>query len=113
VNDIPSTPAGASTQDINRIYQGYLRNTVWANYQLVITQWPSEPGQLVLPDSGGVYPRDAGAAFPVWGAVNTSMETYFQTRGDAAAAGGNSCMSCHYQAGKRDFSWGLARRPHQ
>lgn len=112
VNDIPNTPTGASTQDINNIYQSFLANTVWANYQLIITQWPSEPGVFVLADSGGVYPRDAGAAFPVWGATNTSMETYFQTRGDAAPAGGNSCMSCHYQAGKTDFSWGLVRRAH-
>ena len=117
VNDIPNTPTGSSTQDINRIYQSYLQNTVWANYQLVITQWPSDPNDpdqpFILPDSGGVYPRDAGQPFPVWGATNTVMETYFQTRGDASGAGGNSCMSCHYQAGKTDFSWGLVRRAHQ
>jgi hypothetical protein len=112
INPVPTTPAGASTQDINRIYQGFLQNTPWANYQLVITQWPSLPGTFVLPDSGGVYPRDSGAAFPVWGATNTVMETYFQARGDAAPAGGNSCMSCHYQAGKTDYSWGLIRRAH-
>ena len=112
VNDIPNTPQGSSTQDINRIYQTFLQNTVWANYQLVITQWPSDPGNFVLTDSGGVYPANSGAAFPVWGAVNTSMETYFQSRGDAAPAGGNSCMSCHYQAGKTDYSWGLIRRAH-
>lgn len=112
VNDIPSTPAGSSTQDINAIYQSYLGNTVWANYQLVMTQWPSDPDNFVLVDSGGIYPSNSGAAFPVWGAVNTTMETYFQTRGDAQGAGGNSCMSCHYQAGKTDYSWGLIRRAH-
>jgi hypothetical protein len=112
VNDIPSTPAGSSTQDINRIYQSFLQNTVWSNYQLVMTQWPSDPGNFVLVDSGGIYPANSGAAFPVWGAVNTSMETYFQNRADAQPAGGNSCMSCHYQAGKTDYSWGLIRRAH-
>lgn len=112
VNDIPATPQGSSTQDINRIYQAFLQNTVWANYQLVITQWPSLPSQFVLTDSGGVYPAGSGQPFPVWGAVNTTMETYFQARGDAAPAGGNSCMSCHYQAGKTDYSWGLIRRAH-
>jgi len=113
VNDIPDTPAGASTQDINRIYRGFLRNTVWSNYQLVITQWPSNPTTSVLFSRRGVYPRDAGGAFPATGAVNTVMETYFQDRGTAAPAGGNSCMSCHYRAGNQDFSWGLNRRPHQ
>lgn len=112
VNDIPSTPQGSSTQDINRIYQSFLQNTVWSNYQLVMTQWPSDPGNFVLTDSGGVYPANSGAAFPVWGAVNTTMETYFQSRATAAPAGGNSCMSCHYQAGKTDYSWGLIRRAH-
>jgi hypothetical protein len=112
INPIPTTPQGSSTQDINRIYQSYLGNTVWANYQLVITQWPSDPDNFVLTDSGGVYPANSGAAFPVWGATNTVMETYFQTRGDAAPAGGNSCMACHYQAGKTDYSWGLIRRSH-
>jgi hypothetical protein len=112
VNPIPTTPEGASTQDINAIYQAYLQNTVWANYQLVITQWPSVPSQFTLVDNGGAYPAGSGSPFPMWGAVNTTMETYFQTRADAASAGGNSCMSCHYQAGSTDFSWGLIRRAH-
>jgi hypothetical protein len=112
VNDIPATPAGASTQDINTIYQAFLQNTVWSNYQLVITQWPSDPGTFTLTDQGGVYPQDAGGAFPTWNAVNTVIETYMQTRENAAGGGGNSCMSCHYQTGNTDFSWGLRRRAH-
>lgn len=112
LNDIPNTPTGASTQDINEIYRQFLSGTVWSNYQLVMTQWPSLPSQFTLPDSGGVYPRDAGAAFPQYGATNTVMETYFQARSDAQGAGGNSCMQCHWQAGKTDFSWGMLRRAH-
>ncbi|HEX6910624.1 MAG TPA: hypothetical protein VF142_09515 [Longimicrobium sp.] len=112
INPIPTTPQGSSTQDINAIYQSYLQNTVWANYQLVITQWPSQPSQFVLVDSGGAYPAGSGSPFPMWGAVNTTMETYFQTRAGAQAASGNSCMSCHYQAGSTDYSWGLIRRAH-
>jgi hypothetical protein len=112
LNPIPTTPAGASTADINNIYQSYLKNTVWANYQLVMTQWPSQPGQFTMPDSGGVYPSGAGVPFPQFGATNTTMETYFQSRGDAQSAGGNSCMQCHWQASKTDFSWGLNRRAH-
>jgi len=61
-----------------------------------------------------MYPKDCGAAFPVNGAVNTTLETYFQNTTLATGAFGNSCMSCHYNAGTglRDFSWGFARRPH-
>ncbi len=114
VNPIPSTPQGASTRDVNAYFQQLLKGTVWQYYQLVITQWPSNPGldAFVLMENGGVYPRDSGAAFPVNGAVNTTQETYFQTPNDAAGAGGNSCMSCHYRAGQSDFSWGLNRRAH-
>lgn len=114
VNPIPNTPQGASTRDFNAYYQQLLKGTVWQYYQLVVTQWPFNPGldAFVLMQNGGVYPRDAGAAFPVYGAVNTTMETYFQTQNDATGAGGNSCMSCHYTAGQSDFSWGLNRRAH-
>jgi hypothetical protein len=114
VNPIPDTPQGASTRDFNAYYQQLLKGTVWQYYELVVTQWPFQPGLdgFVLMQNGGVYPRDAGAAFPVNGAVNTTMETYFQTQNDAAGAGGNSCMSCHYRAGQSDFSWGLNRRAH-
>lgn len=114
VNPIPATPQGASTRDVNAYFQQLLKGTVWQYYQLVITQWPSNPGldAFVLMENGGVYPRDSGAAFPVNGAVNTTQETYFQTPNDAAGAGGNSCMSCHYRAGQSDYSWGLNRRAH-
>jgi hypothetical protein len=115
VNAIPNTPQGQSTRDVNLYYQTALRGTVWQFYQLVVTQWPASPGigtgkPFMLMQKGGVYPQNAGAASPVFGAVNTTMETYFQTQNDAAGAGGNSCMSCHYRAGQSDFSWGLNRR---
>lgn len=110
LNPIPNTPAGQSTREVNAYYQQLLRGTVWQYYQLVVTQWPFNFSQFKLMQDGGVYPADAGGAFPVNGAVNTTMETYFQSQSDAAGAGGNSCMSCHYRAGQSDFSWGLNRR---
>ena len=111
-NPIPNTPAGNSTMDVNLTYQQALKGTVWQYYELVITQWPSDPKNFKTMESGGVYPTSAGGAFPATGCTNTTMETYFQAPNDAAGAGGNSCMSCHYQAGQADFSWGLMRRAH-
>ena len=111
-NPIPDTPAGASTIDINNAWQAALKGTVWQNYELVITQWPSNPTAFTTMEKGGVYPRDCGAAFPANGATNTTMETYFQSPADAAGKFGNSCMACHYGAGQSDFSWGLNRRAH-
>jgi hypothetical protein len=113
LNPIPTTPSGRSTVDINKAYRKALANTVWANYQLVITQWPAAPvpqSQFKPKENQGVYPQDAGGPFPVNNAVSTAMETFFQSQSDAAGAGGNSCMQCHYGAGIADFSWSLVLR---
>ena len=112
LNPIPITPAGASTVDLNAIYQRMLQGTVWQYYQLVFTQWPTNPGSFTLMESGGIYPQGSGSPFPVSGVTNTTMETYFQAAYDASGAGGNSCMSCHYRADSTDFSWSLKRRAH-
>jgi hypothetical protein len=124
VNPIPTTPAkvpgqtwpngAGSTVDLNNAYRSALKGSVWANYQLVITQWPFNAvpqNQFKPKEAGGVYPQDAGGPFPTYDAVNTSLETYLQARGPAIGAGGNSCMQCHYGAGREDFSWSLRRRP--
>jgi hypothetical protein len=112
LNPIPTTPAGQSTVDANALFQKSLAGTVWANYQLVVTQWPFNAGNYKPPENRGSYPCWAGSPFPQTGAVNLTMETYFQSDTDAVGAGGNSCMSCHFNAALTDFSWGLKRRPH-
>jgi len=123
VNEIPTTPAGASTVDINRLYQSLLAQLAQpsplAYYQLIITQWPTNPEDFRVKGTGcatlqgcAQYPADSGQPFPVDGATNTVMETYVQTPTDGAPLGGNSCMSCHYDAGKSDYSWVLQNRAH-
>lgn len=115
VNPIPTTPPGASTVDVNNAFHKALpKNSPWQYYQLIVTQWPTQPQNFKPPANRGVYPSGAGSPFPVNGAVNVTMETYLQTPELAQGAFGNSCMSCHYNAGTglRDFSWGFARRPH-
>ncbi|MES2112754.1 MAG: hypothetical protein V4577_28640 [Bacteroidota bacterium] len=112
LNEIPTTPSVNNTVDINKIYQAALSGTWLKYYQLVITQWPSNAGQFKQFTQNGIYPADCGGAFPVNNCVNVTMETYFQNMNDAAGAGGNSCMSCHYQAPNTDFSWSLQLRSH-
>ena len=102
-----------STEETNARYQKALKNTVWQYYQLVFTQWPADASNFLLMEEGGIYPQDAGGAFPVNGVTNAALETYFQSQDDAAGAGGNSCMSCHYRAGQSDFSWVLQLRAHE
>jgi hypothetical protein len=104
---IPTTPAGSakylpdgvSTQGMNKTYQNLMKGTVWQYYQLVRTQWPSDPSSFKV---GGTYPQDAGKPFPDE-AANLTMETYSQKN--------NSCMQCHYFAAGTDFSFSLAIQP--
>ena len=106
LNAIPATPAGASTQVLNAAWQAALRGTVWQYYELVTTQWPTLATPFATMESGGTYPEGSGTPFPQNGVTNTTMETYFQDATDAAGAGGNSCMSCHYRAGTIGFQLG-------
>lgn len=105
-------PIPDSTAALNATWQKVLNGTVWQYYQLVMTQWPSNPTVFKTREDGGIYPQDAGGAFPANGVTNTVMETYFQSQNDAAGAGGNSCMNCHYGADQADFSWTLLRGAH-
>jgi hypothetical protein len=116
LNPIPTTPAGASTVDVNDAFHNALpQNSPWRYYQLIVTQWPTNPTTYKPPANRGVYPEGSGSPFPVNGAINVALETYFQSAQLTTGSFGNSCMSCHYNAGGglRDFSWGFARRPHQ
>jgi hypothetical protein len=82
------------TMTMNQAYWNLpeIKGTVWQNYMLVATQWPTQ----ISPEQ----PDNAGAPFPSKGMeiANTTMETYFQ-------ADGNSCMDCHQTSNQsgRDF----------
>jgi hypothetical protein len=72
------------TMSMNKDYWNLpqIKGTVWENYMLVMTQWPTQ----VAPEN----PTNDGAPFPTSGSAlaNTTMETYFQSEGA-------SCMECH------------------
>ncbi|MEJ0075348.1 MAG: hypothetical protein WDO17_07845 [Alphaproteobacteria bacterium] len=82
------------SMDMNRAYWNLpqIKGTVWQNYMLVMTQWPTQPS----PEG----PTNDGAPFPSTGSAlsNTTMETYVQFDGA-------SCMECHQlsNAQGRDF----------
>lgn len=107
VNPIPTTPPRTSTADLNTAFQKVVAGTVWENYELIATQWPTLPSSFKV---GGAYPQDCGMPFPLDGVANTTIETYDQV---TAPGTGNSCMQCHYLTSPTDFSWVLALRAHQ
>jgi hypothetical protein len=87
-------PIVPQTMNMNAAYWNLpqIKGTVWQNYMLVMTQWPTK----IAPED----PTNAGNPFPSSGSAlgNTTMETYFQFDG-------GSCMVCHAKSneGGRDF----------
>jgi hypothetical protein len=86
----PAAAGNQGTDATNQRYQAALAGTVWANYQLVVTQWPTDPSNVNDP-SGVPFPDANGLSSvlnqaPV-SSTNTTMETYNQTS--------MSCLNCH------------------
>lgn len=112
---VPIPPA---TQQLNREVQAMLRGmgSVWQYYELVNTQWPTDPSAPPTTPGAGTAPesienKTGGDPTPVY-LVNSIMETYFQLGNQPAgrleqgmpdvpeqAFGTESCMGCHYSAG--------------
>jgi hypothetical protein len=80
-------PVAASTELTNRAYQKALAGTVWANYKLVMTQWPTKVIPETVDNVGSPFPAAAGKGLAT---ANTVAETYFQTT--------ITCMECHQGA---------------
>jgi len=112
---IRQQPINAETMAMNRAYWALpeVRRSVWANYMLVLTQWPTVtqppgPDNDGLPFPGG-SPRPHGPldfyqlphriGEPNPNVANTTMETYRQTTS-------SNCMACHHLVSNalgRDF----------
>jgi hypothetical protein len=88
-------------KQLNTAFQVILGNSVWKNYMLISTQWPTDAGSKT--DRNGVpAPTFLG---------NTTMETYIQ---GTVPQSSSSCMACHGNAtdttGKpSDFTYVLER----
>jgi len=74
--------------DLNRSFRNLLKGTVWENYMLITTQWPSNNESKT--DCNGV-------PMPMF-LANTTLETYSQGRVPLASS---SCMACHGNATTR------------
>ena len=102
VREIPLTD---DTKKMNKKFQEILRGTVWENYMLLSTQWPSDfecarrtvrkpPGEP-LPDTDFKKEPDMNCAPAPTFLANSTLETYSQ--GDVPLAS-SSCMACHGNA---------------
>jgi hypothetical protein len=100
---VRTTPLTEDTKKINRKFQEILRGTVWENYMLLSTQWPSDfrcagkkasdPG----PDPNTDFEKEPDmncAPAPTF-LANSTLETYSQGKVPLASS---SCMACHGNA---------------
>lgn len=86
-------PLHATTELANVRYQAALRGSVWQNYMLVVTQWPTDPNGF----GGAPFPTDPRGRSSDTVVTNTAMETYFQ--------GSVSCMTCHFESRREKLDY--------
>jgi hypothetical protein len=93
-----------SYKDMNAKWQAPLAGTVWADYMLIGTQWPTQQDNKSSP---------TGFPFPVF-LANTTLETYIQ---GTVPQSSSSCIACHNNAvdtagTPSDFTYILERAAH-
>lgn len=102
VRETPLTPA---TKNMNAIFQSMLTNSVWKNYMLISTQWPS-----AFSGCAGLHAKSPNAPDPKTDFLkqpdmtcspaptflaNSTLETYSQGGIPLASS---SCIACHSNA---------------
>ncbi len=101
---VRETPLRHAAANMNKIFQSMLQNTVWKNYMLVNTQWPSVFGCTSLhsqsfnaldPKTDFLKQPDMTCSPAPTFMANSTLETYSQ--GDIPQAS-SSCIGCHGNA---------------
>jgi hypothetical protein len=96
-------PLTDDTKEMNRKFQQLLQGTVWANYMLLSTQWPTDfncAGQTdkkrgIEPNTDFDKEPDMVCAPAPPYLANSTLETYTQGTTPLASS---SCMACHANA---------------
>jgi hypothetical protein len=101
---VRETPLTNAAKNMNAIFQSMLSNSVWKNYMLVSTQWPSAFSCTSLQSKGAGAPDpktdflkqpDMTCSPAPTFMANSTLETYSQ--GDVPLAS-SSCIACHSNA---------------
>jgi hypothetical protein len=98
-------PLTNETKEMNKQFQDILGNSVWKNYMLLSTQWPSDFNCAKQKATGTPPPPDPATDFkkepdmncapaPTF-LANSTLETYSQGTNPLASS---SCMACHGNA---------------
>jgi hypothetical protein len=88
---IYAASAAARNADAQKLLRGVNPKSVWANYQLISTMWPTNPGNCAA------APGDPlGTPAPTF-LANTTLETYLQ-KSPPAPNVSSQCIECHNNA---------------
>ena len=104
-NEFAPESATARNADAQKLFAAVSAQSVWKNYQLISTQWPTATGQCAITPGNPV-----GTPAPNF-VANTTLETYVQGMTPNVSS---SCMMCHNNATMTtpvpsDFSYVLQR----
>jgi hypothetical protein len=105
-----------STAATNRAWREHpeVRGTVWSNYQLVLSQWPTDPApsdEALDARFAGRYPAGSGLPFPDRDSPTSTANVVLETDDHVQTA--SSCLHCHWRAGRAvrtGFVWMLGLR---
>jgi hypothetical protein len=105
-NEFAPESAAARNADAQKLLAGVNPASVWQNYELISTQWPTNPGGPCAEKPGD----QLGTPAPVF-LANLTLETYVQGMVPNVSS---SCIECHNNAattaGKpSDFTYVLQR----
>jgi hypothetical protein len=112
---VRTTSLFAGARELNQAFQSILGGTVWENYMLVSTQWPSDFNCATSKDPTHEVDQTCAPA-PTY-LANTTLETYSQPGNDGQIPlATSSCMACHGNAttqhngtGPSDFTFILEK----
>jgi hypothetical protein len=91
---VRETPLTDAAKNMNKIFHSMLKGTVWENYMLISTQWPSQFECTKLKADFQRQPDMNCSPAPTY-LANSTLETYSQ--GDIPQAS-SSCIACHGNA---------------
>jgi hypothetical protein len=101
---VRETPLTDAAKNMNKIFQNMLQNSVWKNYMLISTQWPSvfactslhsQSVDAPAPQTDFLKQPDMTCSPAPTFLANSTLETYSQ--GDIPIAS-SSCIACHGNA---------------
>ncbi len=101
---VRETPLTNAAKNMNKIFQSMLQNSVWKNYMLISTQWPSAFGCTQLHAQSPMRRRrktdflkqpDMTCSPAPTFLANSTLETYSQGNVPLASS---SCIACHGNA---------------